>query len=265
MRSLPTAILLIFINAGATVAHAIDWRENTDVAKLFDTAGLKGTFVLYDPSDDSFAGHDRARAEARYIPASTFKIANSLIGLSVGAVASVDEVLPYGGAPQRFKEWERDMGLRTAIRVSNVPVYQELARRIGLERMRAGVQKLGYGNGELGDVVDRFWLVGPLQISAVEQTQFLARLAHDQLPLSKEVQAQVREIAQLEKGDGWVLYGKTGWADTYEPDVGWWVGWVQKGDKVYAFALNIDMPNDGDPKKRIGLGKESLRVLGVLP
>ena len=265
MRSLPTALLLIFLNACASVANAIDWHDSPEVAKLFDQAGLEGTFVLYDIAIERFSGHDRERAEKRFIPASTFKIANSLIGLSVGAVESVDEVLPYGGAPQRFKEWEQDMGLRTAIRVSNVPVYQELARRIGLERMRAGIDKLGYGNSEIGDVVDRFWLVGPLQISAVEQVQFLARLAEDALPIPKPVTAQVREIAQLEKGDGWVLYGKTGWADTYEPDVGWWVGWVQKGDRVYAFALNIDMPDEGDARKRVALGKESLRVLGVLP
>jgi beta-lactamase class D len=247
------------------MAHAIDWHDSPEVAKLFDTAGLQGTFVLYDAAANRFSGHRRERAETRYIPASTFKIANSLIGLSVGAVQNVDEVLPYGGQPQRFKEWEQDMGLRTAIRVSNVPVYQELARRIGLERMRAGVHRLGYGNMEVGDVVDRFWLVGPLQISAIEQAQFLARLAQDQLPLSADIQAQVRSIAQLERGDDWILFGKTGWADTYEPDVGWWVGWVRKGDRVYSFALNVDMPNDGDAGKRIGLGKESLRVLGVLP
>lgn len=265
MRSLPTALLLIFLNACTSVAQALDWHESPEIAKLFDAAGLHGTFVLYDASTDRFTGHDHERAATRYIPASTFKIPNSLIGLSVGAVANVDEVLPYGGQPQRFKEWEQDMGLRTAIRVSNVPVYQELARRIGLERMRAGVHKLNYGNMELGDVVDRFWLVGPLQISAIEQAQFLARLAQGQLPLAEGVQAQVRDIAQLERGDGWILYGKTGWADTYEPDLGWWVGWVRKGDNVYSFALNIDMPNDGDAGKRVALGKESLRVLGVLP
>jgi beta-lactamase class D len=247
------------------MAHAMDWHDSPAVAKLFEQSGLQGTFVLYDVATDRFNGYHRERAETRYIPASTFKIPNSVIGLSVGAAQSVDEVLPYGGQPQRFKEWERDMGLRTAIRVSNVPVYQELARRTGLERMRTGVAKLDYGNKDIGDVVDRFWLVGPLQISAVEQTQFLARLAQDHLPVPTAVQAQVREIAQLEKGDGWSLYGKTGWADTYDPDIGWWVGWVQKGDRIYCFAMNVDMPNEGDAKKRIALGKESLRVLGVLP
>jgi hypothetical protein len=156
VRSLPTALLLIFLNACTSMAQAYDWRHSPEVAKLFAAANLHGTFVLYDAGADQFTGYNRERAERRYIPASTFKIPNSLIGLSVGAVHDVDEVLPYGGQPQRFKEWEQDMGLRTAIRVSNVPVYQELARRIGLERMRANIAKLDYGNGEIGDVVDRF-------------------------------------------------------------------------------------------------------------
>lgn len=265
MRPLLMALLLLFVNGFAGRALALDWQDNPAVDKLFEAAGLNGTFVLYDIAANRFAGHQKTRAETRYVPASTFKIPNSLIGLTVGAVASVDEVLPYGGKPQRLKEWEQDMGLRTAIKVSNVPVYQELARRIGMEQMRTNVAKLDYGNAETGDAIDMFWLVGPLKISAIEQAQFLARLAQDRLPMPKDAMAQVREIAQLERGDGWVLFGKTGWADTYEPDVGWWVGWVQKGDRVYSFALNIDMPNDGDAAKRIKLGKESLRALGILP
>jgi hypothetical protein len=102
---------------------------------------------------------------------------------SVGAVASVDEVLPYRSNDPPFSAaWEKDMGLRQAMVVSNVPIYQELARRIGLERMRQGVVKLGYGNKQIGTQVDRFWLRGPLAISAVEQTLFLNRLARKQLP-----------------------------------------------------------------------------------
>src|SRR5690606_38824824 len=117
-----------------------------------------------------------------------FKIPNTLIGLSVGAVSSVDEVLPYGGKPQPFKAWERDMSLRDAISASNVAIYRELARRIGLERMRDHVARIDYGSAEIGTKVDDFWLSGPLKISAVEQTLFLASLADSALPFPKGVQ-----------------------------------------------------------------------------
>ncbi|HSB97869.1 MAG TPA: class D beta-lactamase [Spongiibacteraceae bacterium] len=258
------SLLLILFNGFAGTALASDWRDNPELGKLFDTAGVRGTFVVYDVSADQLTGYDRTRAATRFIPASTFKIPNSLIGLTVGAVKNVDEVLPYGGKPQRIKAWERDMSLRDAIKISNVPIYQELARRIGLEHMRGNVAKLGYGNAEIGEVVDKFWLVGPLKISAIEQTQFLAQLAQDRLPFSKSAMAQVREITQLEQNENWILYGKTGWADTYTPAVGWWVGWVNKGGHYYSFALNIDMPKDSDAEKRIELGKACLHALGIL-
>ncbi|QSA98426.1 class D beta-lactamase [Methylococcus sp. EFPC2] len=260
MKNLFAVLILLIVNQ----AHALDWQNSEVIGKLFSDAGVHGTFVLYDVSADRFTGHDRFRAETRFVPASTFKIPNSLIGLSVGAVKGVDEVLPYGGKPQPIKAWEQDMGLREAIKISNVPVYQELARRIGLKRMRENVARLGYGNGEIGTVVDNFWLTGPLKISAIEQTQFLAQLARDELPFPKDAQAKVRELVQLEQGNGWILYGKTGWADTADPDIGWWVGWVLKNKHLSSFALNIDMKDKSDAPKRIELGKASLKLLGAL-
>lgn len=260
MKKLLASFLILLMNP----VFALDVNQNVEFAKLFDAAGVKGTFVLYDVSADSLIVHDLPRANRRYIPASTFKIANSLIGLSTGAVASVDEVLPYGGKPQPFKSWEQDMDLRAAIKVSNVPVYQELARRIGLEQMRENLAAIPYGNTEIGNEVDTFWLKGPLQISAIEQARFLARLAQDELPFPIEIQQSVREIVQLEQEDGWVLYGKTGWTTAPEPDIGWWVGWLTRDSHVYSFALNIDMPEKGDVGKRIELGKACLRELGIL-
>lgn len=139
------------------------------------------------------------------------------------------------------------MGLREAIKISNVPIYQELARRIGIERMRKGVRRLGYGNMEIGSVVDRFWLVGPLAISAVEQTQFLHRLVTGSLPIDPKAQSAVREITLLEKTDTYELHGKAGWlVGPTPPQIGWWVGWIERENKVYPFALNFDIRNDGD-------------------
>jgi len=256
------AVIAILFNLQA---HAAGWEENPQVGELFKSAGVNGTFVLYDVTAQTYIGHDEARAEKRFVPASTFKIPNTLIGLSVGAVASVDEVLPYRGPAQPFvKAWAKDMGLREAIALSNVPIYQELARRIGLERMRENVARLDYGNKEIGTTVDSFWLTGPLKISAVEQTQFLARLAQDALPFPQDFQKSVREIVLLDQGTNWQLYGKTGWENAPGPGVGWWVGWVQKDGRVYAFALNMDMRTETDASKRVELGKASLKALGIL-
>lgn len=256
---------LVFLAFAAQV-FALEWEDSPAATAVFAEYGLAGTFVVYDDSKPAYAGHDRERAERRFIPASTFKIANSLIGLSVGAVGGVDEPIPYVGGTSARKEWQRDMGLREAIAVSNVPIYQELARRVGLERMAAAVAGLEYGNGAVGEAVDTFWLRGPLEISAVEQCRFLSRLARRELPLPKTVQDDVCGILILEQGDGWTLYGKTGAATAHEPSLGWWVGWVEKGDAVFAFALNIDMSDfDADAPKRLAVGMACLRAAGVLP
>ena len=260
MKALLTALLALFSLQG----YSSEWKESPKVGELFKRAGVTGTFVLYDVDAGRFVGHNQARSKVRFIPASTFKIPNSLIGLAVEAVQDVDEILPYGGKPQSFAVWEKDMGLREAITLSNVPIYQELARRIGLERMRENVLKLGYGNENIGATVDTFWLEGPLKISAIEQAQFLARLAQGQLTLHADVQASVREIILLEQGDSWRLYGKTGWENAPNSGIGWWVGWVKKDDHVYAFALNIDIQKATDADKRIEIGKASLEALGVL-
>lgn len=255
----------IFLLASLQPLSARTCKEIPELAKVFSDNGVAGTFVLFDAATDTMSVSDAVRAKKRFTPASTFKIANSLIGLDVGAVKSVDEILPYGGKPQRLKEWERDMGLRDAIKVSNVPVYQELARRIGIERMREGVKKLGYGNTEIGSIVDRFWLDGPLAISAVEQTEFLDRLVKGSLPLRPDALRAVKEITLLEKTDTYELHAKTGWwVGPTAPQIGWWVGWIERDNKVYPFALNIDMLKDEDAAKRIPLGRECLKALGKL-
>lgn len=236
------------------------------MAALFRQAGVEGTFVLLEERRGELRGHNQSRAEQRFSPASTFKIANALIGLSLGAVRSVDEVIPYTGDVNPFmREWLEPTGLRGAMRVSNVPLYQELARRIGLQRMREAIVRLGYGNQQIGSDVTTFWLRGPLAISAVEQTRFLSRLAHRTLPFPAQAQRQVAEITQVESGPGWNLHAKTGWQNAPGAGVGWWVGWVQKGDQITPFALNIAMASAADAPKREQLGRASLQALGILP
>lgn len=253
---------LIFMHS--VNVFALDWQDSQEVDQLFRNAGVTGTLVLYDITHHRLIGHNRERAYTQLTPASTFKIANTLIGLSVGAVKSIDDLLSYGGKPQPVKAWEKDMSLREAIGMSNVAIYQELARRIGLERMRNSLNTMRYGNGEIGTVIDRFWLDGPLKISAVEQTEFLASLAQGALRFPQTQQEAVRESIKLERQDDWSLYGKTGWENFPNPGVGWWVGWVEKSGHVYAFALNIDLRDASDAAKRIELGKASLKALGVI-
>lgn len=258
---------LLLIGAALVIAaapgRAATISESPALTAAFERAGVTGTFVMLDPGKARLVVHNPERARTRFFPASTFKIANTLIGLECGAVSSVDEVLPYGGKPQPFPAWERDMSLREAIKISNVPVYQELARRIDLPRMQAGIDKLDYGNREIGKVVDRFWLDGPLKISAVKQVEFLRRLAAGDLPVSPSAVQAVYEITLQEKTETSELLGKTGWAMSVTPHIGWYIGWIKRGGVIYPFALTIDTPDNDTAAKRVSLAKECLRLLGA--
>ncbi|MFD6952550.1 class D beta-lactamase [Nocardiopsis sp. NPDC060348] len=241
--------------------------ERADLEALFSEEGVEGTFVLYDVRERTAAVVGPEEARERAVPASTFKLANTLIGLQTGAVEDVDEVLPHGGGPQPVPEWERDMSLREALPASNVPVYQELARRVGHERMAAWVDRFDYGNRSVGDAgsVDRFWLEGPLEISAMEQAFFLADLALADLPVDTGHQHALHEIATVEEGDGYTLYAKSGWGRGVAPAPGWWVGWVERGEDVYTFALRVEVEEDGDAGLREPLAREMLVELEALP
>lgn len=265
-KPLTLMALAVLAFPASAAAAAEPWREDQAVAALFRQAGVEGTFVLLDERSNTLRGHHQSRAEQRFSPASTFKIANALIGLSLGAVRSVDEVIPYTGDAKPFmREWLEPMGLRGAMKLSNVPLYQELARRIGLQRMREAIGRLHYGNEQIGTNVTTFWLRGPLAISAIEQTRFLSRLAHRTLLFPEQAQRKVAEIIRVDSGPGWSIHAKTGWQNAPGAGVGWWVGWVQKGDQITPFSLNIAMAGAADAPKREQLGRSSLQALGILP
>ena len=236
-----------------------------DLETEFTTRGIDGTFVRLDLATDRVTLLNPARAQKRYVPASTFKIANSLIALETGAVSGPGEVFAWDGKPAMLKEWERDMTLADAMRLSNVPVFQDIARRVGLKGYESWLERIGYGNANPGTVVDRFWLDGPLTISAIEQTSFLAALALEELPMAKATQAAVKGMLLNETRDGVSLYAKTGWLSAADPQIGWWVGWIEGGGRIDTFALNIDVRSKADLDKRQEIGKTLLARMGLFP
>ena len=156
-----------------------------DLADVFHEARTEGTFAAL--VKDRMVMTDESRARTGYLPASTFKIPHALIALETGVVADVDkEVIRWDGVPNEIEEWNRDHTLRSAMRYSVVPVFQQIANRIGSERMKQFVDAFDYGNRDIGGApLDKFWLEGNLRISALEQIAFLQRFHREDLPVSK--------------------------------------------------------------------------------
>lgn len=203
-------------------------------------AGQPGAFVLRWP-DGRLWRHDPQRAAERFSPCSSFKIPNALIGLDSGVLPGPDFVLPWDGQTRRWPGWDQDQDLRGAIHYSVVWYFQELARRVGAERMQVYLSRLDYGNRDISGGIDRFWLGSSLMISADEQVDFLTRLYQEQLPLSQVSQRQVKQMLVLAERDGAVLSGKTGSRlQAGHGTLGWFVGWLERGGQVYVFASRVE-------------------------
>jgi beta-lactamase class D len=156
-----------------------------------------------------------------------------------------------------------DQTLESAFKVSCVWCYQEIARLVGSERYVSSLAINDYGNQQVGDQVDQFWLNGDLRISAIEQVGFLKRLHDYALPYRREYVDIVKEIMLDESGIDYAIYAKSGWTGS-SLHVGWYVGYVEKGDKTWLFAMNMRMDRADQGALRKALVVRSLRALGII-
>ncbi len=239
--------------------------ENT-WGKFFSEAEISGTFVLYNLTEDSLFIYNPARSEKRFLPASTFKILNSLISLETKVINDENEIIKWDGKKRFYEMWNKDQNMRSALKYSCVWFYQELARRVGFANYHKYLDSVNYGNKKLGDKVDTFWLEGDLEISPIEQIIFLKKLINENLPFEKRNMEIVKNILMVDSTANYKMYAKTGWtARINEPDqIGWYVGFVEKENETWIFALNIGFTKDKDATKRIEITKKILNEKGII-
>jgi beta-lactamase class D len=240
-------------------------QEMPELASNF--MGYSGAFVLYDSQANRFIRYNPQHCEERYLPASTFKILNSLIGLETGVIPDENYVIHWDGTKYPIETWNQDHSMKTAIQNSVVWYYQELARRVGADKMKYWVEKANYGNYDISGNLDSFWLDGSLRISANEQIDFLQRLYTGQLPFSAHNIAIVKNLIIQKTTANYQLSGKTGSTQRVATHIGWFVGYVEKGGNVYYFATNIESDNqdglaNGETAKKIST--DILRRLEIL-
>lgn len=267
------SVLMLFI-AGIQITQAAG-NDNLDINKsdircdfgrYFDEAGVYGSFAVYDLNNDRYTYYNPTRCFERFIPASTFKIPNSLIGLETGVIPDQDYLIKWNGEKSNVtSDWDRDHTLKSAFKYSVVWYYQELAKRVGQDRMQSYIDNLGYGNRNISGGIDKFWLKGDLRISQMEQIQLLRNLYSNQLPFSQRSMDIVKDIMIKTKALDYTLRAKAGWA-SLEKDIGWYVGYIEKGDNTYFFATNIEseLGNKNFGKARIEITEKILVDLGIL-
>ncbi|UYZ63401.1 class D beta-lactamase [Hymenobacter weizhouensis] len=232
---------------GAAPAPPVTER---DFGRQFEQHGVQGSFLFYDGAAGRYTAYNLARCRRGFLPASTFKIPNTLIGLETGALPDTAALYRWDGVARSFPQWNQDMTYARALRVSCVPCYQQLARQVGAAAYRQWLAKLRYGRMHVTPAnVDTFWLDGDSRITQFEQVDFLRRLQAETLPLAARHQRAVKQLLVLQKTPTYTLYGKTGWRfrSARNPDNGWLVGWLTRADgRTAFFALNVE-PQPGPP------------------
>ncbi|WP_415859531.1 OXA-1043 family class D beta-lactamase [Burkholderia sp. BCC1972] len=187
----------------------------------------------------------------RVTPASTFKVAISLMGFDAGVLK--DEHAPtldfhtgypdWGGAP-----WREPTDPARWMKLSIFWYSEQVAQALGQARFQQYTSAFGYGNadatskqGELSGVMGA-WVNASLRISPLEQVAFMRKIVRRTLPVSAHAYDMTERITLIDaQPGGWTVHGKTG---TGSPGLkydaahayGWFVGWATKGPRTLVFA-----------------------------
>ncbi len=250
-------ILLLFISCSENKTSSdkeekqVENREivMSEFQTIIDSANIEGAILIYDLKEDTYYSNNFEWTKEGKLPASTFKIANSIIALETEIVKNDSTLFKWNGEPRNFSRWEQDLTLRDAFHFSCVPCYQEVARDIGANKMNTYLAKLDYGDIKVDSTnIDMFWLEGESKISQLQQIDFLKRLYLSKLPISKRTEMIMKKMMVIEKNDQYTLSGKTGWSVDKENN-GWFVGYVETQNKTYFFASNVE------PKKQFDMNR----------
>lgn len=258
--------LLLFLPLFFIQCNTNSKEETKDFSHFFDEYNVAGAFVLYDLQQDQYIRYNPEHCSQSCIPASTFKIFNSLVSLETGVIEDANAVIQWDSVESWNENWNRDHTLRSAFHASCVPCYQQLARKVGEERMQFYIDENQYGNQDISGGIDMFWLTGNLRISPNEQVALLKKLYFNELGFSERSMQIVKDMMVIEQVSVYTLRGKTGWSTVDDTDYGWFVGYVEKGEQVYFFATNIEteQPKDSFARARKAISLNILKELGVL-
>ena len=249
-------------------------KKDSSLKKYFDGNKVDGCFTLMDNGTGKFTVYNLSRyKDSSYLPASTFKIINSLIGLQTGKISSDSMVIKWDGIKRNREEWNKDLTMYEAFRVSAVPYYQEVARRIGRDTMQLWLDSLKYGAKsysslfKIHSAIDSFWLDNTLKITPDQQLGLIKDLYFDKLPFFKSYQEVVKRAMLFENNSNYRLGYKTGWGFKENGNaLGWVVGWIEENNHPYFFVLNLESTDSNFDmwNIRMKMLKDILKQLGFL-
>ncbi|MDF2576924.1 MAG: bla [Chlamydiales bacterium] len=214
-------------------------------------------FLLLEASINKLVLQTGNGLDVRRSPCSTFKIPLSLMGYDSRIL--LNKTQPEWNYRENYiqdipsmynsyiEAWKKAYRPDSWIRYSCIWYSQQLAKQIGKNKIQKYLQSFKYGNCDLvgnsqkNDSIKKAWLMSSLLISPREQAYFLQKLVLGLLPISKTSLMMTRELLYMEDLEpNCKLYGKVGSGrDEKEGKyLSWFVGWVEKEEKIYVFVYN---------------------------
>lgn len=251
---------------GTTLAAAMAIASTTGLAASSDTryltlapyseelGGLSIAFLARDLETGRDYVLEGSDLDTRRAPWSTFKIPNLLIALETGVAPSLEAWRDWEPARRPAAEhwpdvWKEGQTLGTAFGRSSVWYFQDLALEVGGQSYRDRLSEWGYGNTEVPDGSDDFWLGGSLRISVREQVDFLQGLLSDEFAVSPAAIEALDTASKAGEASSQSLHGKTGSGPDNPMNVdgrfsGWYVGYLRRDDRApVVFALHVSAPS----------------------
>ncbi|HOZ70691.1 MAG TPA: penicillin-binding transpeptidase domain-containing protein [Chitinophagaceae bacterium] len=266
------ALISISLLLGLYACSPNNVKQDDSLGKYFTENKVDGCFAIMDNASGKFTVFNLGRyRDSSYLPASTFKIVNSLIGLQTGKIVNDSMIIKWDSVKRWKEDWNKDLTMYEAFRVSSVPYYQEVARRIGRDTMQLWLDSIKYGaqydtqKVVIRGAVDSFWLNNTLKVTPDQQLGLVKKLYFDQLPFFKSYQEMVKRAMLFENNTNYRLGYKTGLGYLENGNIlGWVVGWVEENGHPYFFVLNAESPNrDIEMTKiRLKIVKDILKEMG---
>ena len=250
LQSTFTFIIIAFFLSGTVPVLSIQALEKDrchfdetnvsylDLHNIFK--GYKGSFVLYDSTENTWRIYDKDNAVTRISPASTFKIYSALYGLESGTITPEQSLIRWNGQNYVYNLWNADQTLESAMQNSVTWYFQALDQRASLSDIEKYVQEIGYGNQIVEGDIASYWLNSSLKISPVEQVQLLKKLYNNEFEFAPENIKAVKNAISLYTTDEGTLSGKTGTEEVNGQNTsGWFIGYIEKNGHTYFFCTNI--------------------------
>ena len=273
-RLIKLVIVALMLNTLACTPNNVTVDDS--LKKYFDENNVTGTFGIFNNGVGEFTVYNLSRyKDSTYLPASTFKIINSLIGIQTGAITNEKMVISWDSIVRKYPNgdtataWNKDLTMEDAFKTSAYPYYQEVARRIGKDTMQHWLDTLGYGSRyskfKIGNNIDTFWLDNTLKVTPDEELGLVKKLYFNQLPFQGRPQEIVKKLMVQENNANYKLSYKSGWGFTENGNaLGWIVGWIEENNHPYFFVLNVESPDPNYNMKdvRLKILKDILKEYG---